>query len=133
MKQLAKLLRKLCKYLDDEYSLNSGGCIYSAYLIAKNLQKLSIDYDVIFWYDSFDELYHISVAINGKYDTNPGCCFMYKSKSNIGKKTVRELSSFVKEYEEIDYIWTRSNKKKVREEINLFFKSYSEAVANSTS
>lgn len=37
-------LDKLCLFLDDVYNVNSGGCCYIAYLIARHLDKLGISY-----------------------------------------------------------------------------------------
>lgn len=37
-------LDKLCLFLDDLYHINSGGCCYIAYLIARHLDKLGVDY-----------------------------------------------------------------------------------------
>lgn len=50
------------KKLDDKYNINTGGCIYVAYLIAKNLEKLGIHYEVIDWKDpDNNEVFHISL------------------------------------------------------------------------
>lgn len=39
-------LNELCEELDEAYRINAGGCCYVAYLIAKNLDKLDIDWEL---------------------------------------------------------------------------------------
>lgn len=46
--QQLKLINDLCKILDDNYNINSGGCCYVAYILAKNLEKYHISYKVAF-------------------------------------------------------------------------------------
>ena len=49
---LLKNLNSLCRFLDETYNINMGGCCYLASLIAKHLDKLNIKYDLII-YDSY--------------------------------------------------------------------------------
>ena len=49
---LLKNLNSLCRFLDETYNVNMGGCCYLASLIAKHLDKLNIKYDLII-YDSY--------------------------------------------------------------------------------
>lgn len=49
---LLKNLNSLCKFLDETYNVNMGGCCYLASLIAKHLDKLNIKYDLII-YDNY--------------------------------------------------------------------------------
>ena len=49
---LLKNLNSLCRFLDETYNVNIGGCCYLASLIAKHLDKLNIKYDLII-YDSY--------------------------------------------------------------------------------
>lgn len=49
---LLKNLNSLCRFLDETYNINEGGCCYLASLIAKHLDKLNIKYDLII-YDSY--------------------------------------------------------------------------------
>ena len=44
---LLKNLNSLCKFLDDTYDVNSGGCCFLASLIAKHLDKLNIKYNLV--------------------------------------------------------------------------------------
>ena len=46
---LADRLNNLCTYLNDQYYINSGGCCYVAYLIAKLLEHDGFEYKVIVW------------------------------------------------------------------------------------
>lgn len=55
-----KELNEICKRLDDRYDINSGGCCYLAYLIAKHLDKLGIQYEL----KIFDSFYRDTRAIN---------------------------------------------------------------------
>ena len=49
---LLKNLNSLCRFLDETYNVNMGGCCYLASLIAKHLDKLNIKYDLII-YDNY--------------------------------------------------------------------------------
>lgn len=48
-------LNNLCETLDRNYDINSGGCCFISYLIAKNLKKFGIKYSFIV-YDGDDVL-----------------------------------------------------------------------------
>ena len=45
--RLLRNLNSLCKFLDDTYDVNSGGCCFLASLIAKHLDKLNIKYNLV--------------------------------------------------------------------------------------
>jgi hypothetical protein len=47
LKQLSTQLDKLCKFLDELYDINCGGCCYVAACLAECLQKDNISYQVI--------------------------------------------------------------------------------------
>ena len=47
LESLSKAINGLCKYLDEMYDINCGGCCYLAYLIASNLEKLNIEYSLV--------------------------------------------------------------------------------------
>ena len=47
MRDLISNLNDLCSYLDNWYCINSGACCYVAYLIAKHLDKLSVNYKLV--------------------------------------------------------------------------------------
>lgn len=70
-------LNAICECLDTLYDINSGGCCYVAYCIARLLERDSIPFDVII-FDDFDaislseldeECYHIAIriVINDEY------------------------------------------------------------------
>lgn len=40
-------LNELCKYLNNTYNINSGGCCYVSYLIAKHLELLDIPFEFV--------------------------------------------------------------------------------------
>lgn len=47
---LQDLLEKLeneCQALNDDYSINSGGCCFLAYIIAKEFDKRDVNYDLV--------------------------------------------------------------------------------------
>lgn len=45
--RLAQQLNKICKKLDDKYNINNGGCCYTAYCIAKILEKANLKYSLV--------------------------------------------------------------------------------------
>lgn len=51
---LLKSLNSLCKFLDDTYDVNLGGCCFLAAIIAKHLDKLGLDYDLVV-YDYYEK------------------------------------------------------------------------------
>ncbi len=53
--RLISALKELMKFLDRHFDINNGGCCYVAYVIAKNLEKYNIPYQVVFYYECFEE------------------------------------------------------------------------------
>lgn len=51
---LVKKLNSLCNSIDQKYDINYGGCCYLSYLIAKHLEALNLEYDLII-FDSFSK------------------------------------------------------------------------------
>lgn len=49
---ITRHLNSLCKFLNDTYNINCGGCCFIAYLIAKHLDRLGIEYALVI-YDYF--------------------------------------------------------------------------------
>lgn len=45
--QLAKRLNSICEKLDDKYNINNGGCCYTAYCIAKILEKANLKFYLV--------------------------------------------------------------------------------------
>lgn len=44
---LRRRIDKCCRRLDKDFNINSGGCCFVAYLIAKNLEKLHIPFKLV--------------------------------------------------------------------------------------
>lgn len=79
---LAERLNKLCRFLDEEYDINAGGCCYVAYCLAKLLSKDKFKFRVIIYEDyeledRFSEIsgshYHYAIGI-GNYTINSAGC-----------------------------------------------------------
>ena len=51
IKDLVNKLNKFLERLDGTYNINSGGCFYVAYLIARELDRLGINYTVVEWHE----------------------------------------------------------------------------------
>lgn len=84
--RLRKELNKLCKELQYEYSINSGGCCFVAFVIASNLYKLNIPYKFVICDNNKkcrkDILYELTNQVNNNYyekDSATGgeCCNHY--------------------------------------------------------
>ena len=45
--QLAKQLNSICEKLDNKYDINCGGCCYTAYCIAKILEKANLNFYLV--------------------------------------------------------------------------------------
>ena len=65
-----ELVNELCKRIDEyvyNYDLFAGGCCYAAYVLAKNLKQLGIEYKtVLYQYDDILNETNFNNAINGK-------------------------------------------------------------------
>ena len=79
---LAERLNKLCRFLDEEYDVNCGGCCYIAYCLARLLSRDEFKFKVIIYEDyeleeKFSEVarshYHYAISI-GKYTINAADC-----------------------------------------------------------
>lgn len=71
LNQLVKRLNKVCKHLDEIYDLNNGGCCYAAWVIAKELKKHEIPYQLMVFetepFISINESHcHYALVVNGK-------------------------------------------------------------------
>ena len=53
--RLVKALQDLLVFLRRHFHVNSGGCCYVAYVIAKNLEKHNIPFQVVLYYELFGE------------------------------------------------------------------------------
>lgn len=63
LKRLKWSLNNLCKFLNETYDINSGGCCLLTYLIAVNLEKLGVKYDLIIYNDRAKNLKGITREI----------------------------------------------------------------------
>lgn len=75
-------LDKLSQELDDKYDINSGGCCWLAYLIAKHLDRLHISYSLIIKDDNVRDEGELEYLILNKIKSNEvigrkGTCFHY--------------------------------------------------------
>lgn len=46
---ISEKLNNLCNYLDESYYINSGGCCYVSYLVAKLLQSDGFEFNLLIW------------------------------------------------------------------------------------
>ena len=75
-KYLVSELNKLCEFLDNTYDINSGGCCYISYLIAKKLEEFGIKYKLVIFDSEFDsnvKTKDLKEAIQNKNLYHIGC------------------------------------------------------------
>ena len=126
IKDLINELNKFLKRLDNVYNINSGGCFYVAYLIARELYKLGINYKVVDWHEDnrLNEysMYHRSLKVDdsyinpplinyGNYTDDLGYLSPYKLSRDSGKYSLGLLRPSIRI--------------KIRDSISKFFKEYS--------
>lgn len=83
---LLRNLNSLCKFLDETYCVNLGGCCFLASLIAKHLDRLHIKYDLVIYDDCARDRLRIehevmacrknrglSNSVTGNYSCNHYC------------------------------------------------------------
>ena len=67
-KDLIDKLNTFLKDLDSTYDINSGGCFYVAYLIARELYNRGINYTVVDWHEDSRlneySMYHRSLKVD---------------------------------------------------------------------
>lgn len=61
---LITLLNHICKRLDIDYNINSGGCCFVAYCIAKELENLGIDFKLRVYGAYEDDFYDIPYSMD---------------------------------------------------------------------
>lgn len=67
IRQMVKELDKKVNHYVDKKDLFSGGCCFSAYVLAKNLRKLGIKYSVVLYqYDDILDVEGFTEAVNGE-------------------------------------------------------------------
>lgn len=126
-KYLVSKLQETCQDLDDKFSVNSGGCMYLAYIVAKKLEKLSVPYYVNMWYDENNDPYHVSLSIEG-IDINPIDYVLHKEIVSLGMMPSKWLLDFNNANEHFDFLWKRPYKKIVRDTMSNLFRSYAKVV-----
>lgn len=120
-------LNKFLKRLDTAYNINSGGCFYVAYLIARELDDLGINYTVVDWHEDSRlneySVYHRSLKVDCSYVNPPlinygnytdylGYLSPYKLSRDSGKYSLGLLRPSIRI--------------KIRDSIVKFFKEYSD-------
>ena len=120
-------LSKFLKRLDNEYNINSGGCFYVAYLIAREFYKLGINYTVVDWHEDSRlneySVYHRSLKVGGRY-VNPPLINYGNYTDNLGYISPYKLSRDSGKYSL--GLLKPSVRFKIRDSIVKFFKEYSD-------
>ena len=148
LEYLLESINSLCKSLNYDYSINSGGCCYLSAIIAKHLDRLGIDYDLVIYDDSTkrindirNEIFkhqvidEITSSVIGEYTCHHYCLRIgrygiindtsrkgdYKYIiSNVSSKNIRWI------YKNGD--WNQwydvKNNRTIRNKVNKFFKEY---------
>ena len=144
--QLREHLNELCKFLDNIYNINYGGCCIVASLIAKHLEKLQIPYSLRINDSEDKDLSAItSEVINRKINKHRNCSVTGNYTCNhyflqIEDGGVNDLEEYDEYYEihNVNYkqikwiyrngVWNdtydTSDTKIVKGIINEFFKKY---------
>ena len=126
IKDLINELNKFLKRLDNVYNINSGGCFYVAYLIARELYKLGIKYKVVDWHEDSRlneySMYHRSLKVDGSY-INPPLINYGNYTDDLGYLSPYTLSRDSGKYSL--GLLRPSIRIKIRDSIGKFFKEYS--------
>ena len=125
IKDLINELNKFLKVLDNKYNINSGGCFYVAYLIAREFDKLGINYKVVDWHEDSRlneySVYHRSLKVDGSY-INPPLINYGNYTDDLGYLSPYKLSRDSGKYSL--GLLRPSIKIKIRDSINKFFREY---------
>ena len=125
IKELINELNKFLKVLDNKYNINSGGCFYVAYLIAREFDKLDIDYTVVDWHEDCRlnkySMYHRSLKVDGYY-VNPPLINYGNYIDELGYISPYKLSRDSCKYSL--GLLRPSIKIKIRDSISKFFREY---------
>lgn len=126
IKYLINELNKFLKRLDNVYNINSGGCFYVAYLIARELDDLGINYTVVDWHEDSRlneySVYHRSLKVDGSY-INPPLINYGNYTDDLGYLSPYKLSRDSGKYSL--GLLRPSIRIKIRDSIGKFFKEYS--------
>ena len=125
IKELINELNKFLKILDSKYNINSGGCFYVAYLIAREFDKLGIYYTIVDWHEddrlNVYSIYHRSLKVDGYY-VNPPLINYGNYTDELGYISPYKLSRESGKYSLC--LLRPSIKIKIRELISKFFREY---------
>lgn len=125
IKDLVNKLNKFLERLDATYNINSGGCFYVAYLIARELDRLGINYTVVEWHEDSRlneySMYHRSLKV-GSYYINPPLINYGNYTDDLGYISPYKLSRDSGKYSL--GILRPSIRLKIRDSIVKFFKEY---------
>lgn len=126
IKDLINELNKFLKRLDNVYNINSGGCFYVAYLIARELDDLGINYTAVDWHEDSRlneySMYHRSLKVDGSY-INPPLINYGNYTDDLGYLSPYKLSRDSGKYSL--GLLRPSIRIKIRDSIGKFFKEYS--------
>lgn len=68
-KEIIDKLNAICRNLDIDYNINSGGCCFTAAILAQNLERYHIPYEVMVINDyDFDDFEYLHYCIDNRYD-----------------------------------------------------------------
>ena len=147
---IARQLNKLCQKLSEEYNINSGGCCFIAYEIAKHFDRLGLKYELRI-YDGYDKNQEaINSEVKGKYKNNSysesvvgnySCTHYFLWLNGAG--AINEETDYFKDWKAYSIaninhthirwiyrisLWNDeydiSNNPKIKKIINSYFKSY---------
>ena len=65
-RKLIEELNILCNELDEKYGINSGGCCYLTYVIAKHLDRLNIPYELVIASSEWKDQSAINIEVKNK-------------------------------------------------------------------
>lgn len=125
-KKQLKLLNDFLDDLDDKFNINSGGCCYIAYIIAKRLKKLNITFKIMisdndslskFSTKHNESVYHVFLHIPYIGDINP----MYGDYTKEYNLSLSELLRYYNNSTWNSRYDTNFNKY-ISNQINNFFK-----------
>ena len=120
-------LNNFLKDLDSTYNINSGGCFYVAYLIAREFYNLGINYTVVDWHEdsrlNVYSVYHRSLKVDGRY-VNPPLINYGNYTDDLGYISPYKLSRDSGKYSL--GLLRPSIRIKIRDSIVKFFKEYSD-------
>lgn len=145
---LHKSLNSLCRFLDETYDVNKGGCCFLASVIAKHLDRLGIDYALVIYDDykkDHTQIEHevischrnkgIFTSVTGSCSCNH-YCLQIKGAGVINEDDLEETHRYLipdVTYKNINWIYKNSDwndcyevrhNKTIKNIVKTFFKDY---------